>query len=103
VRADGLRVHVDVAFTRQRVAVFVDGCFWHSCPQHGRAPGTNPAYWPPKLQANTTRDRRVDAALTSAGWTVRRLWEHEVGPDAAASIEALVRSAGAGDRRTSQR
>jgi DNA mismatch endonuclease (patch repair protein) len=103
VRADGLRVHVDVAFTRQRIAVFVDGCFWHSCPQHGTTPSTNPAYWLPKLQANTARDRRVDAALTGAGWTVRRLWEHEVGPDAADAIEAIVRSAPASDRRDARR
>ena len=76
VRLDDLRVHVDVAFTRRRLAVFVDGCFWHGCPVHQNVPRTNSDYWIPKLAANAVRDRRVDAALISARWDVLRIWEH---------------------------
>lgn len=72
-----LRVRPDVVFTRQRVAVFVDGCFWHACPQHGQLPVANRPYWTQKLEANVRRDRRAEAALTAAGWRVVRIWEHE--------------------------
>ncbi|WP_342215945.1 very short patch repair endonuclease [Nocardia brasiliensis] len=71
------KIRPDVVFTARKVAVFVDGCFWHSCPLHGREPTTNEWYWTPKLRRNVERDRAADAALTSAGWTVVRLWEHE--------------------------
>jgi DNA mismatch endonuclease (patch repair protein) len=71
------RVRPDVVFTRWRVAVFVDGCFWHSCPEHGRPPTKNTGYWGPKLARNGERDRLADAALEAAGWTVIRVWEHE--------------------------
>jgi DNA mismatch endonuclease (patch repair protein) len=77
VRVAGVRVRPDLTFTRVRVAVFVDGCFWHRCPQHGCEPQTNVDYWVPKLEGNVVRDRRVDAALRAAGWTVVRVWEHE--------------------------
>ena len=73
---------IDVAFTRRRVAVLVDGCFWHSCPVHGTSPKANDAWWAAKLEANRRRDRDTDEALVSAGWTVLRVWEHEV-PDIA--------------------
>lgn len=77
IRLDTVRVHVDIAFTRKRLAVFVDGCFWHSCPEHGTTPKSNTAYWKPKLESNRARDLRVDTALREAGWTVLRVWEHE--------------------------
>ncbi len=77
VRADGLLVRPDIVFTRQKIAVFVDGCFWHSCPEHGRHPSKNAQYWSPKLQKNAERDRLQTAALESDGWTVLRFWEHE--------------------------
>lgn len=77
IRAGGIRTHADIAFTRRRLAVFVDGCFWHRCPEHGTSPKSNTDYWAPKLQANVDRDRRVDAALRADGWTVLRIWEHE--------------------------
>ena len=87
---DGLKVRPDVLFTRGRIAVFVDGCFWHSCPDHGSTPGRNRSYWVPKLEANAARDRRVDAALRADGWHVERVWEHEVALEASARIAALV-------------
>jgi DNA mismatch endonuclease (patch repair protein) len=73
----GLRCRVDVAFTRDRLAIFVDGCFWHRCPQHASDPKANGAWWQAKLDGNVARDRRNDKALRDAGWTVLRLWAHE--------------------------
>ena len=72
----GRRVRPDIAFTARKVAVFVDGCFWHACPEHGSKPRANEWYWGPKLVRNVERDRVNDAALILAGWTVVRLWEH---------------------------
>ena len=72
----GRRVRPDIAFTARKVAVFVDGCFWHACPEHGSKPRANEWYWGPKLIKNVERDRINDAALILAGWTVVRLWEH---------------------------
>jgi DNA mismatch endonuclease (patch repair protein) len=71
-----LRVTVDIAFTRARLAVFVDGCFWHRCPEHGTLPRANAHWWLDKLNTNVARDRRTDTALTQRGWTVIRVWEH---------------------------
>jgi DNA mismatch endonuclease (patch repair protein) len=78
-------------FTKLKVAVFVDGCFWHSCPEHGSMPNRNLEYWLPKLAANVDRDRKVDAALRGSGWSVERLWEHENASMAADRIETVVR------------
>ena len=91
IRAAGVRVHPDIVFTRAKVAIFVDGCFWHSCPTHGTVPKQNPAYWEPKLRANKERDERVTAALTDDGWMVRRVWEHEDPALAAAELEPIIR------------
>src|ERR1700730_15837859 len=71
----GRRVRPDIAFTARKVAVFVDGCFWHACPEHGSKPRANEWYWGPKLIKNVERDRINDAALILAGWTVGRPWE----------------------------
>jgi DNA mismatch endonuclease (patch repair protein) len=68
----------DFVFRRPRLAVFVDGCFWHGCPKHGRKPGSNRAYWLPKLRRNKHRDQAVTRALSKAGWHVIRLWEHDL-------------------------
>jgi DNA mismatch endonuclease (patch repair protein) len=67
----------DMVFPTARVAVFVDGCFWHGCPEHFKPPRTNPEYWTPKIARNRARDAQVDEALAVAGWTVVRAWEHE--------------------------
>lgn len=86
-----MRSRADLVFSRSRVAVFVDGCFWHRCPVHETAPKHNGVWWQAKLDANEGRDRRVDAQLTDAGWLPVRIWEHEDPIEAADSIEALVR------------
>lgn len=90
IRVGEVRVRPDVVFTKLKVAVFVDGCFWHSCPEHGSIPSRNREYWIPKLAANVVRDRKVDAALAGSGWFVERVWEHEKPGDAADRIEEVV-------------
>ncbi len=72
------RVSVDFVFRRERVAVFVDGCFWHACPKHGTMPAGNRPFWKAKLARNTERDALVTRALRKAGWTVLRFWEHDL-------------------------
>jgi DNA mismatch endonuclease (patch repair protein) len=74
----GILGNPDFVFPKHRVAVFVDGCFWHGCPRHGRKPDSNRAYWIPKLKRNKQRDLRVARQLRSAGWTVLRIWEHRL-------------------------
>jgi DNA mismatch endonuclease (patch repair protein) len=73
----GTRRRADVAFVRLKVAVFVDGCFWHACPQHASWPKTNAAWWRTKIKGNVQRDRDTDRRLRAAGWTVMRFWTHE--------------------------
>ncbi len=68
----------DFAFPRQRLAIFVDGCFWHGCPWHFRPPRVRPEYWLPKLARNRKRDRANSRSLERRGWTVLRLWEHQL-------------------------
>lgn len=77
LRVGGRVVRPDVVFTRARLAVFLDGCFWHACPLHGNVPQANGAYWQPKLERNVARDHAVNTALDQAGWRVLRGWEHE--------------------------
>ena len=89
VRVGVIRVHPDVVFTRARIAVFVDGCFWHSCRQHGRSPTSNNSYWEPKLRSNVERDARVSEALREAEWEVVRVWEHEDPEVVAAKIRVI--------------
>jgi DNA mismatch endonuclease (patch repair protein) len=85
-------VKPDLVFPTKKVAVFVDGCFWHSCPLHGSTPGTNRQYWDAKLLRNRERDVIVTTALVSDGWTVVRVWEHEPLTDAATAVESAVRA-----------
>lgn len=73
----GLRRRADLVFPRKRVAVYVDGCFWHCCPRHATYPKNNAEWWAAKLAGNVQRDRDTDARLRAAGWTVVRVWEHE--------------------------
>jgi DNA mismatch endonuclease, patch repair protein len=87
-----LRCKADFVFSRARVAVFVDGCFWHGCPRHGKTPRDPTGYWAAKLKRNFERDRRNDEALSALGWTVLRFWEHEEPEGVADTIEAKVRS-----------
>lgn len=86
----GKKVRPDIVFTRQRLAIFVDGCFWHSCPEHGHSPVTNESYWSPKLLGNHLRDQRNSALLESSGWLVMRIWEHEPAEEAAVRICAAL-------------
>lgn len=89
-----LRRTADIVFTRDRVAVFVDGCFWHGCPEHGRRRHeVNDWYWPEKIARNQRRDTDTDARLREAGWTVVRVWEHEPADDAAGRITEAVEAA----------
>jgi len=99
-REPGLtRRRCDVAFTRCRVAVFVDGCFWHACPLHATSPKANESWWRAKLDRNVDRDRDTNGQLRAAGWTVLRFWEHEDVMDAADRVEAAVRSVEPARRR----
>ena len=82
----GRPTRLDIAFPRARVAVFVDGCFWHCCPEHGTTPQSNTRYWGPKLARNVERDHEVDDRLADAGWAVIRVWEHEDHEAAAARV-----------------
>lgn len=92
----GLRRQADIVFTRARVAVFVDGCFWHQCPDHATSPKANGAWWAAKLAANVARDQDTDRQLAEAGWQVVRVWEHEDVDSAAAKVAAAVAAARAG-------
>jgi DNA mismatch endonuclease (patch repair protein) len=83
---DGVRIRPDIVFRARRLAVFVDGCFWHSCPEHATQPRSNSAYWKPKLASTVQRDHRQTLLLRKAGWTVLRIWEHELAADAAAAV-----------------
>lgn len=100
-RIEGLpRRRVDIAFPRWRVCVLVDGCFWHSCPEHGTRPRTNPEWWDWKLGRTRERDAETTAALRSLGWRVVRVWEHLPHGDAADAVEAALEEAGAPASRT---
>lgn len=86
----GSKVQPDIVFTRRRLAVFVDGCFWHSCPDHGNLPQHNVQYWSQKLERNRRRDVRVNDGLKESGWDVLRIWEHMPAAAAADQIVATV-------------
>jgi DNA mismatch endonuclease (patch repair protein) len=87
----GRATRIDVAFTGARVAIFLDGCFWHACPQHGETPNSNTEFWTGKLAANRERDRLVTESLERDGWRVIRIWEHESVQQAANRVAAAVR------------
>jgi DNA mismatch endonuclease (patch repair protein) len=91
VTLPGTRRRADVAFLRPKVAVFVDGCFWHGCPTHGTWPKTNASWWRSKIEGNRLRDRDTDCTLRSAGWTVLRFWTHDDAAVAARTIAKALR------------
>lgn len=82
----------DFVFATLRIAVFVDGCFWHACPQCLRMPQTNRRYWTAKIEQNRLRDRRISKQLRKAGWTVLRVWEHEVKARPTAVVRRILRT-----------
>lgn len=86
------RHRIDVLFGPAKLAVFVDGCFWHGCPQHGSFPTSNAQWWREKFDGVRRRDARTDAALRENGWEVVRVWEHEPTREAADRIERTVRA-----------
>ena len=92
--AEHIRSRPDMLFIGARIAVYVDGCFWHGCPEHGTWPKNNAEFWRRKIEANIARDRAATKALEEAGWKVIRIWEHEAVPTAVDRIEAAAK----GDR-----
>ncbi|WP_231919232.1 very short patch repair endonuclease [Microterricola viridarii] len=92
----GLRRTADVVFTRARVAVFIDGCFWHGCPLHYQAPVAHRDYWEAKAAGNRARDADTAERLAAAGWTVLRFWEHEQPASVVAAIDVVLDAASAG-------
>lgn len=87
----GVRRTADLLFRPSKVAVFIDGCFWHSCPVHRTSPKANSDYWLPKLERNIDRDKETTRILEDAGWLVLRFWDHQAPEEAAAAIIAAVR------------
>ncbi len=91
------RRRADVVFGPAKVAVFIDGCYWHLCPQHSTLPRANAAWWIEKLERNVLRDRDTDASLEAAGWRVVRVWEHEDMSAAARRIKDLIQASRTGE------
>jgi DNA mismatch endonuclease (patch repair protein) len=76
IKLEKTRSKVDIAFPRWHLAVYIDGCFWHLCPEHGHIPNRNVVYWSSKLKRNAERDREIDELLSESGWEVMRFWSH---------------------------
>lgn len=95
----GIRVRPDVVFPRWRLAVFIDGCFWHRCPIHSSEPKANSSYWRTKLDENVRRDQRNEKALEGAGWRVLRIWSHVPPAEAADLVEGALADARNATRR----
>ncbi|MDH3010067.1 very short patch repair endonuclease [Gordonia alkanivorans] len=87
-----LRCRGDIVFTRSKIVIFIDGCFWHGCPVHATNPKSNSAWWREKLTQNAARDQRNTAALRDMGWCVLRFWEHEDPEDISTHIVAVLKS-----------
>lgn len=97
---DGVVCKPDIVFSAAKVGVFIDGCFWHCCPEHGRVPGgRNAEYWEEKFAKNRSRDLRQTAAMEREGWTVLRIWEHVSPKDAVEEVGETLRRARGEDRR----
>jgi DNA mismatch endonuclease (patch repair protein) len=91
--SENRRTTVDIAFPRAKVAVLIDGCFWHGCPQHYREPQTHTDYWQAKIAGNSARDTRTTQALQDAGWQVLRFWSHQPPDEVVSEVEQAVRKA----------
>jgi len=87
----GSSVRPDFVFPAERIAVFVDGCFWHGCPLHGKKPSSKRSFWLAKLEANKARDRKVGRLLRCRGWRVMRIWEHSVERDRSACVRRVTK------------
>jgi DNA mismatch endonuclease, patch repair protein len=85
-----VRRKADLVFRTERLAVYLDGCFWHGCPQHYTAPAAHADYWKTKLHGNRSRDAETDRVLAAAGWTTLRFWEHEDPIQAALRVKAVL-------------
>ncbi len=94
--SSGRSIRPDLVFPRHKVAIFVDGCFWHGCPIHGTLPKANSSYWGPKIAENEARDRRHTAALGTDGWTVIRIWEHDAADGVVEKIRMAIEKSGEG-------
>lgn len=92
--ASDRRRRADIVFTRRRIAVFIDGCFWHGCPKHFSPPKANADYWKPKIGRNRERDLETKTRLEAAGWLVLRFWEHQPATEVAAAIMRAVAATG---------
>src|ERR1700712_2609460 len=90
----GVRRTADLVFPRVKVAVFLDGCFWHGCPEHHTVASANAKFWADKVEGNRARDRNTDERLAEAGWVSVRIWEHEDPQAAARQVEKIVRARG---------
>lgn len=90
----------DIVLTRYKIAIFVDGCFWHSCPVHGSLPETNTSFWENKITRNVERDNEVNALLEQNGWLVIRIWEHEIKQSLEEVIEKIFSSLSVSDHVT---
>jgi DNA mismatch endonuclease (patch repair protein) len=88
----GLRRTADLVFPTAKVAVFLDGCFWHGCPEHHTVAAANAKFWADQVSGNRARDRDTDARLEAAGWASVRVWEHEDPREAAQRVEGVVRA-----------
>lgn len=88
----GLKRRADLVFRSPKVAVFVDGCLWHGCPEHCRIPATHHDYWSKKIERNVVRDRDTDTRLLEAGWLPLRIWEHDDTEEAADRVEQTVQA-----------
>lgn len=81
----------DIVFIRKRIAVFIDGCFWHGCPEHGVRPKSNADFWKKKIQKNIERDKIVNGKLIEEGWAVLRFWEHEIKADIDSVVARIIK------------
>lgn len=93
IDVDGRRIRPDIVFTKAKIAVFVDGCFWHGCPIHGQIPKRNREFWEQKLERNAARDYTQSVALQRAGWKVIRVWEHETPASAVDRVVGYLKRA----------